>query len=149
MYTIRQIETDDLYQVIELVSKVLTEKYSPQLFLYFYESFPWAFLVAENDKHIVGFTVGIRTTQRKGRILMFGVDEKHRKRGVGSKLLLQVLHEFRSHNINQVELEVQASNIDAIRFYTNHYFDTVDYIHKFYQNGEDALIMRWESLEDS
>lgn len=146
MYNIRQIETDDLYQVIELVSTVLTEKYTPQLFLYFYETFPWAFWVAEYNKKIIGFTVGIRVTQKRGRILMLGVEEKHRKKGIGSNLLFQVLHEFKSHKIAQVELEVQASNTDAIRFYTNHHFTTVDYIKKFYQNGEDALIMRWESL---
>lgn len=146
MYNIRQIDKDDLYQVIELVSKVLTENYTPQLFLYFYESFPWAFWVAKYEKQIIGFIVGVRITQNKGRILMLGVEEQHRKRGIGSNLLIQVLHEFKSRKIIQVELEVQASNRDAIRFYTKHHFRKVDYIHKFYQNGEDAIVMLWPSL---
>ncbi|MFH1013868.1 MAG: ribosomal protein S18-alanine N-acetyltransferase [Thermoplasmatota archaeon] len=144
MYIIRQVGTDDLYQVIELVSRVLTEKYTPHLFLYFYESFPWAFWVAEHNKQIVGFTVGVRVTQKKGRILMLGVDEKHRKNGIGSRILLHVLDEFKSHNIQQVELEVQTSNTNAIRFYSYHHFTIVERIEKFYENGEDAFIMRWD-----
>jgi len=143
VYTIRQIHSDDLFQVIDLASKVLSEKYTPQLFLYFYESFPWGFWVAEKNKKIIGFIVGIRTSQRKGRVLMLGVQENHRKQGVGSKLLKQFLREVIKRKIIQIELEVQASNQNAILFYKHHSFSIIDHLDQFYQNGDDALIMRW------
>jgi [ribosomal protein S18]-alanine N-acetyltransferase len=143
VFTIRQIQSDDLFQVIDLASQVLTEKYTPQLFLYFYESFPWGFWVAEKNKQIIGFIVGIRTSQRKGRVLMLGVHETHRNLGIGSKILNQFLKEAIKRKIIQIELEVQATNEQAIRFYKHHSFSVVDRMEKFYQNGDDALIMRW------
>ena len=147
MYIIRQIQPDDLFQVINLASRVLTEKYAPQLFLYFYESFPWGFWVAETHKQIIGYIVGIRTSQKNGRLLMLAVHENHRKNGIGSKLLTQLLQECSKRRITQVELEVQASNQNAIRFYINHHFAVVDHIANFYQNGDDAIIMRWGAFQ--
>jgi len=143
VFTIRQVQSDDLFQVIELASNVLTEKYTPQLFLYFYESFPWGFWVAEKNKQIIGFIVGIRTSQRKGRVLMLGVHEKQRRKRIGSHLLTRFLQESEKRKIDYIQLEVTVSNNSAIQFYKNHHFTIIDHIPNFYQNGDDALIMQW------
>jgi len=45
-------------------------------------------------------------------------------------------------NIKQAELEVKKDNKQAIKFYQKHGFEIVETISKFYQNGEDAYIMR-------
>jgi [ribosomal protein S18]-alanine N-acetyltransferase len=147
VFTIRQVQSDDLFQIIDLASHVLTEKYTPQLFLYFYESFPWGFWVAEKNKQIIGFIVGIRTSQRKGRILMLGIHEKHRKKGIGTLLLTQFLQESEKRLIKSIYLEVTASNKNAIEFYKTHHFTIIDHVPSFYQNGDDALIMQWTSFQ--
>lgn len=148
MFTIRQVQSDDLFQVIELASNVLTEKYTPQLFLYFYESFPWGFWVAEKNKQIIGFIVGIRTSQKKGRVLMLGVHEKQRRKRIGSHLLTQFLKESHNRRIDYIHLEVNASNNNAIQFYKNHQFTIIEHTPNFYQNGDDALIMQWTSFQN-
>ena len=45
-------------------------------------------------------------------------------------------------NINEVELEVRTKNVAAIGFYKKHGFKITDTVKGFYQNGEDAYIMR-------
>lgn len=131
-----------MFPVIKLASEILTEHYNPSLFNYFYETFPEGFLVAEKLHKIVGFIVGVKISSETSRILMLAVSENQRKKGMGSVLLNHFLKEILIQNIKHVELEVRTNNKQAIKFYRNHGFNIVDTISKFYQNGEDAYIMR-------
>ena len=131
-----------MFSVIKLASETLTEQYNPSLFNYFYETFPEAFWVAEKLHKIIGFIVGGKTITDTARILMLTVSEKHRKLGVGSTLLKNFLKEISLQNIKQVELEVKTENKKAIKFYQNHGFKIEEIITKFYQNGEDAYLMK-------
>jgi ribosomal-protein-alanine N-acetyltransferase len=131
-----------MFSVIKLASETLTEQYNPSLFNYFYETFPEGFWVAEKLHKIIGFIVGGKTITDTARILMLTVSEKHRKLGVGSTLLKNFLKEISLQNIKQVELEVKTENKKAIKFYQNHGFKVEEIISKFYQNGEDAYLMK-------
>ena len=131
-----------MFSVIKLASETLTEQYNPSLFNYFYETFPEGFWVAEKLHKIIGFIVGGKTITDTARILMLTVSEKHRKLGVGSTLLKNFLKEISLQNIKQVELEVKTENKKAIKFYQNHGFKIEEIITKFYQNGEDAYLMK-------
>lgn len=144
VFVIRKFQLDDMFSVIKLASETLTEQYSPILFSYFYEVFPEGFLVVENHGEILGFIIGVKTTPMNGRILMIGVAENHRRQGLGSALIKQLLKEFIAHNISQVELEVETSNTAAISFYQKHHFKIVETVKQFYQNGNDAYVMRWQ-----
>ena len=131
-----------MFSVIKLASETLTEQYNPSLFNYFYETFPEGFWVAEKLHKIIGFIVGGKTITDTARILMLTVSEKHRKLGIGSTLLKNFLKEISLQNIKQVELEVKTKNKKAIKFYQNHGFKIEEIITKFYQNGEDAYLMK-------
>lgn len=131
-----------MFSVIKLAAETLTEQYNPSLFNYFYETFPEGFWVAEKLHKIIGFIVGGKTITDTARILMLTVSEKHRKLGVGSTLLKNFLKEISLQNIKQVELEVKTENKKAIKFYQNHGFKIEEIITKFYQNGEDAYLMK-------
>ena len=131
-----------MFPVIKLASEILTERYNPSLFNYFYETFPSGFWVAEKLHKIVGFIVGVKISSEAARILMLAVAEKQRRQGIGFALLNHFLKEIFTQNIKHVELEVRTSSNQAIKFYQKHGFDIIDTISKFYQNGEDAYIMR-------
>lgn len=131
-----------MFPVIKLASKTLTERYNPSLFNYFYETFPPGFWVAEKLHKIVGFVIGAKISSETARILMLAVAEKQRRQGIGFALLNHFLKEMFTQNIKHVELEVRTSSNQAIKFYQKHGFDIIDTISKFYQNGEDAYIMR-------
>ena len=131
-----------MFSVIKLASDILTEQYNPSLFNYFYETFPEGFWVAERLHKIVGFIVGGKTISETARILMLAISEKHRGIGLGSTLLNNFLKEMSLQNIKNVELEVRIDNKQALNFYQNHGFKIEEVVPKFYQNGEDAYLMK-------
>jgi len=142
VYVVRKFKLGDMLDVIRLASETLTERYNPSLFSTFYETFPEGFLVAEYGCRIVGFIIGVLAPGSSGRILMIGVDAAHRRRGLGSKLLEELLKEFIRRGVTYVDLEVATSNTSAILFYRRHQFKVVECIPGFYQDGRDAYIMR-------
>ena len=144
MFTIRKFQPTDMFSVIKLASETLTEHYNPSLFNYFYETFPDGFLVADRLHTIIGFIVGLEAFPGTLKIPMLAVKKEHRKQGIGSALLNNFLEEAIAKNIKCVELEVRRDNKQAIKFYQKHGFEIVETVSKFYQNGEDAYIMRRE-----
>jgi ribosomal-protein-alanine N-acetyltransferase len=142
VFTIRKFQPTDMFSVIKLASETLTEHYNPSLFNYFYETFPQGFLVADRLHKIIGFVVGLEVVPGTLKIPMLAVKKEHRKQGIGSALLNNFLEEAALQNIKQAELEVRKDNKQAIKFYQKYGFEIVETISKFYQNGEDAYIMR-------
>jgi ribosomal-protein-alanine N-acetyltransferase len=139
---IRRVQAQDIFSVIKIAYESLPEHYSPEVFNKFYESFSEGFLVAEKFHKIVGFVVGIQTSNGIARITLLSVDKKFRKQGIGSALINQFLREMSLHDIRQVELEVKINNDAAIKFYKKHGFDITETVPRFYLTGEDACIMK-------
>jgi len=131
-----------MFPVIKLGSETLPEQYNPSLFNYFYETFSQGFLVAEQFHKIVGFIVGVKTSTDIARILMLAVSEPQRRQGIGTLLLNQLLKELAIQNIKHIGLEVRTDNRPAINFYQKHGFEKREIISHFYQNGDDAYLMR-------
>lgn len=142
MITVRRFQSNDMFSVIKLASKTLTENYNPSFFNYFYETFPQGFIVAEKHHKIIGFIVGVPTSSENARILMLSISESQRRQNIGSELLKQFLKEASLQNIKKIELEVRTDNNKAIKFYQKHSFEIIDKLSKFYQNGEDAYTMK-------
>jgi len=142
VFIIRKFKPRDMFYVIKLASETLTERYNPSLFSYFYEIFPDGFIVVEYNGRIIGFIIGVLTSPHSGRILMIGVSPKHRGKGMGSRLIEELLQEFINRNISYVDLEVSTDNEKAISFYHKHGFRIIDHIKQFYQDGRDAYVMR-------
>lgn len=144
MINIKKFQPKDIFSVLKLANNCLTETYNPSIFNYFYESFPEGFIVAENNHKIIGFIVAVNSFNKLGRILMLAVDDRYRKKRIGSKMLNNALYELSKIQVNNVELEVRTQNKTAINFYKKNGFNIVERINCFYQNGEDAFIMKKE-----
>lgn len=142
MIEIRHVQPQDIFPVIKIAHESLPERYTPAIFNQFYELFPEGFLVAEKIRKIVGFIIGVKTTDRTARILMLSVDKKLRRQGIGSALITQFIREMQLREIMQIELEVRTSNTAAINFYKKHGFSVKETIRGFYQNKEDAYVMK-------
>jgi len=131
-----------MFSIIKLSIDTLTERYTPSLFNYFYETFPDGFWVCEKHHKLVGFIIGVKTNSEIARIVMLAVSKDYRRQGVGNILLSNFLREILIKNIKHVELEVKINNNSAIEFYRKHGFEIIDTLIEFYQNGEDANVMR-------
>ena len=142
MFTVRKFHPSDMFSVIKLSFKTLTERYNPSLFNYFYEIFPEGFWICEKNHKIVGFIVGVKTNSKIARILILAVLKEYRRQGIGNILLKNFLREVAIKNIKHIELEVETKNKSAIEFYMENGFEIIDILIKFYQNGKDAYVMR-------
>jgi ribosomal protein S18 acetylase RimI-like enzyme len=142
VYIVRKFEPKDMFVVIKIASDTLSEKYNPAIFNYFYETYPDLFIVAELGKKIIGFIIGIKINKKISKILMLTVSKKYRKKNIASSLLNQFENTILKENITQIELEVSILNKNAIKFYQKRGYIIKEKISNYYQNNEDAYIMK-------
>ena len=144
MLSVRKFKPTDMFSVIKIASETLTERYNPSLFNYFYETFTKGFIVAEKDHKIIGFIIGVKTTQYNARILMLSVSKLHQRQNVGSSILTEFLKTISNEEVKYIELEVRTDNKKAINFYQKHGFKIQGRIKDFYQDGKSAYTMKKE-----
>jgi len=76
----------------------------------------------------------------EAQINFFVVDQKYRKKGFGSLLMLFLIKQCEVLSIKKLFLEVSHTNFIADRFYSRFEFSTVGIRRKYYKDGSDALI---------
>lgn len=77
----------------------------------------------------------------EGEILDVAVAEEFQGQGVGRLLVESALASFRERGVLRIFLEVRVSNQPAISLYQNLGFQKAGYRKRYYENGEDALLM--------
>ena len=142
MYIISAASPKDIIPITTLAYETLPERYSPNLFMQLYESYPEGYLVAKIGSHLIGFLISIRTNHTHARILMLGIQKGSRRKGIASALIRQYLVTAAIQNIKIIDLEVRTTNHAAISFYQRMGFTIQGIIKGFYQKGIDAYTMR-------
>lgn len=95
-----------------------------------------AFVAEESG--IIGFLLALWEGDEV-HIHDLAVVPEHRRKGVGSALLGQLL--ARTIGTRRIRLEVRASNLAAQAFYKKHGFQEVEILPQYYADGEDAILM--------
>ncbi len=86
----------------------------------------------------------------EAHIVTLAVAPGWRGRGIGTRLLLELMVEAMAAGMACVTLEVRVSNLAARRLYEKHGFVVAGCRRRYYvDNGEDALIMTTPSLADN
>tara|TARA_B100000131_G_scaffold305095_1_gene330729 strand:- start:103 stop:543 length:441 start_codon:yes stop_codon:yes gene_type:complete len=107
------------------------------LFNYSLTDSAWVF---EVKKKIIGFLIEQRCLDEIS-ILNLAVDEKYQNNGFGKKIINEYLNLIPSKSV--VFLEVNKNNFIARKIYTDLNFKEVDSRKNYYNNIEDALIMKY------
>lgn len=81
-------------------------------------------------------------------ITLVAVDPHHRRRGLGRRVLLELLAEGRRLGAERATLEVAADNQAALVLYDRCGFRTAGVRRRYYRDGSDALI-QWTHLDDA
>ena len=101
-------------------------------------------LVVEQDASVVGFIVG-RQVEDEWEIENIAVTGTARRRGLGSRLVGELLDLVRSRGGKSVFLEVRESNRAARSLYEKRAFIEVGRRKMYYQNpAEDALVLKFK-----
>ena len=141
MYKISLLDINDLEEAYEI--EVLTNP-SPWSIDNFKSSFEVGHhgLVCKEDNKMLGFLI-FSPIKPEAHLLSIAVIETQQYKGIGSLLLKYMISQCNAMGINQVFLEVRASNEKAIGFYQKYGFKK-DAIRENYYSGdipEDALLM--------
>jgi ribosomal-protein-alanine N-acetyltransferase len=138
-YQIRPAEAADVGRVIEIEGEVFS---TPWPAASFYSFIGPCFLVLEVDRLLVGYGVG-RVAVEEGEVLNLALKGSHQRRGLGSRLLLTLVHRLADNGAEEVFLEVRESNRAAIGLYCKLGFVEVGRRRSYYADPvEDALVLR-------
>jgi ribosomal-protein-alanine N-acetyltransferase len=94
------------------------------------------------DGRVAGYICPMQVLD-EGHILNVAVDPVCRGMGVGRLLVQRVLDDCRAAGAAFVSLEVRVSNAAAISLYRQMGFQDVGRRKRYYENGEDALMMEY------
>ena len=102
------------------------------------------FLVAVCDGEVSGY-IGAHNILGEVYITNVAVSEKHRRKGMGEKLINRLISVCEIENAEFITLEVRESNKPAINLYKKMNFKDVGKRKNFYENPrEDAILMTYK-----
>lgn len=122
------------------------------------------FRVYEQDGHVIGYIViairiptlferiekrtrsliGRETNleERRGHLMNLAIDPRYRRLGIAKELLQEGIRYMQELDAELIELEVRKSNRAAIELYEEFGFSIAGHIPRYYNDGEDAHLMR-------
>ena len=104
------------------------------------------YIVATLDADVVAYA-GVWLMVDEAHVTTFAVDPRFRRRGIGERLLIELLDRSLERHAREATLEVRLSNLPARRLYEKYGFRPVGIRPRYYSdNNEDALIMTTEPL---
>jgi ribosomal-protein-alanine N-acetyltransferase len=142
MLLIRNFREKDLKQVTNLIADEFNRNYNPDFYFSLYERWNGGFLIAEDERGVVGVLVAMLSQPKEARILLMAVKPQFRGRRIGAMMLSELVTRCMQLNLMAVTLEVRISNKKAISFYNSHGFTVKTIISNYYEDGEAGYLMR-------
>lgn len=90
---------------------------------------------------LVAFAFVMVNENNAAHLTTIGVAPEHRRRGLAARLLDHIEKALRERDVSSVMLEVRVSNVDAQQLYRRVGYMVVQRIARYYNNGEDCLLM--------
>lgn len=103
-------------------------------------------LVCKNQKSEVVSFLTFRKNQFECEIMVLATVPENRKQGLQNQLLKSLLADAQLNTL-EVWLEVHEQNSSAIELYKKNKFSPVGRRAKYYQDGADALLLKWTADE--
>lgn len=98
------------------------------------------FIVRENNT-IIAF-ISYRVVAPDAELTNFAADNNFLRRGFGAFILGESIKEISTLGVKNITLEVNVNNAPAMKLYEKFLFKTVSLRKKFYNNSQDAALMR-------
>lgn len=106
---------------------------------------PLALWIVAVDGDVVAGYIGSQTVMDESDMMNLAVHPDYRRRGIGLRLVEELIHSLKKQGVKALTLEVRVSNDQAIALYQKLGFTQVGRRPNYYSNPkEDALILRLE-----
>jgi ribosomal-protein-alanine N-acetyltransferase len=150
-YSVRPLTPDQLDEVLRLNLRCFRngENYTKHTFAFLLnEPGTISYRVVDAAGEMVGFAVVMINQNGAAHLTTIGVAPEHRRRGVASRLLVQLEKALAAKRIPTIVLEVRVGNTNAQELYRRSGYNVVQRIANYYNNGEDCFLMM-KSLADA
>jgi ribosomal-protein-alanine acetyltransferase len=134
--TIQQATINDLETLYQIERECFTiEAFSKEHIAYLLQSPNTISLTARINGEIAGFIIGLIQRHNKtptGRVYTLDVASKHRRKGVGLKLLEELERIFVGRGAKVCYLEARVDNMAALELYHKHGYVEVEMLRRYY-----------------
>lgn len=148
---LRLMSQEDISQVTEIDREAFPTLWPPANYQRELKNGLAHYIVAcdEGRYHIMGFA-GLWLLVDEAHITNIAVREKHRRQGIGERLLIAIIELAIELGANLITLEVRASNTDAQKLYAKYGFVRMGLRRGYYtDNREDAVLMSIEDVKSA
>lgn len=147
MTRVRWVDARDLDRVSEIERLCFSNPWAREALAAELER-SWARLLVAEDETLPGVPVvafvNYWVVADEVHVLNVATDPVHRRRGHARALIARLMQEARAEGASAAQLEVRASNTAAITLYESFGFVVVGRRPRYYDDGEDALLMSAE-----
>ncbi|KAJ0160519.1 N-alpha-acetyltransferase 30 [Colletotrichum tanaceti] len=141
------LEAEYLPAIRSLIAKDLSEPYS--IYVYRYFLYQWGHLcfmaLDPSDSSLIGVIVcklevhsSHSPPTRRGYIAMLAVASPYRGKGIATSLVKKAIDAMAQRNADEVVLETEETNTQAMRLYERLGFLRSKKLHRYYLNGNSA-----------
>lgn len=149
MIKIREMQLDDLEQVMTIEEANFSVPWTETGFFTFLLREDTLFLVAEEGEKILGYC-GVVTVQDEGDITNVAVEKNSQNQGIGKKLLEEMFQRIQKAGVCRLFLEVRAGNAAALHLYEKMGFVQMGIRKNYYEQPvEDGVVMMREKAPDT
>lgn len=144
MIEIKRMDQTHVSQIAELERICFSDPWSERSIGSELENRLSMWFVATEEETVLGY-IGSQTVLDSSDVMNIAVHPDHRKKGIGEKLVLELVHYLKEKDIKSLLLEVRVSNTAAINLYKKLGFQEIGRRRNYYHNPkEDAYILRKE-----
>lgn len=145
MIEIREMQLDDLEQVMEIENENFSRPWTETGFFTFLIRQDTLFLVAQENDEILGYC-GVVMVQDEGDITNVSVKKEKQNQGIGNRLVQDLIAKTKGQGITRLFLEVRESNQRAIHVYEKAGFVRNGLRKNYYEDPvEHAVLMMHET----
>lgn len=138
---ITEMKPQDVQEVASLERKIFSQPWSEKGFLDSLGLPDTLYLVVRDEERLVGYC-GFLQSFEEADITNVAVAPEYRSRGVGRRMLKELMARGNTRGIRRYTLEVRAGNGPALHLYRSLGFESVGVRKNFYEMPrEDAVIM--------
>ena len=140
---VRKMQPSDLVKVCEIEKENFSMPWSEKSFLESMEREDTVFLTALENQEVVGY-IGCYCIAGQGEITNVAVAERHRRKGIGGRLLETLYAEGAKLDTAEFFLEVRESNEKAIGLYLSQGFVKEGIRKNFYEKPLENAVIMWK-----
>lgn len=141
--TIESMTVDDIAQVAEIERQIFSIPWSEKAFRNSMESDNTIYIVAKENDNVAGYA-GMYLSFEEGNITNVAVNPLSRRKGIGEKIVRDILNRAYEKGVRDVFLEVRETNSVAIALYEKIGFKEEGIRKNFYDKPRENALIMWK-----